>query len=123
MEEQQEENQETDFNLYWLKDNKVEPDVFHQYTSSHENKAIIIDNGKFLTKNIQDFINRKFISGSYSCRVGWENDNQPRLSFRNCFAKQRKDRLKKGVTTVVRNESTFTNQFSLISFFFSIART
>ncbi|MCL4112964.1 UNVERIFIED_CONTAM: hypothetical protein GTU68_038359, partial [Idotea baltica] len=51
-------------------------------------------------------------NGSYNCHVGWATDKEPRLSFRNCYAKQRKDRGKKNAT--VESEILVANDISNI---------
>ncbi|KAL7642190.1 UNVERIFIED_CONTAM: hypothetical protein RMT77_006751 [Armadillidium vulgare] len=67
-------------NIFWIKDKRVSQDAIHPYTEAEKSIPIIIDNG------------------SYMCRVGWATDAEPRLVFRNCYAKQRKDRGKKNST-------------------------
>ncbi|KAF5303760.1 hypothetical protein FQA39_LY09833 [Lamprigera yunnana] len=60
-----------------FKDVKPKPDIIHAYGSDRNNATIIIDNG------------------SYQCRVGWLNQSEPLLLFRNLVAKPRKERSKK----------------------------
>ncbi|XP_068203337.1 actin-related protein 5 [Palaemon carinicauda] len=63
--------------IYELKDARPSPDPIHPYPSSLKGIPLVIDNG------------------SYHCRVGWATDKEPRIVFRNCYAKHRKDRGKK----------------------------
>lgn len=64
-------------NIYQFLDAKTVPDPVHLYTPNLAGVPIVIDNG------------------SYQSRVGWATDPEPRLQFRNCYAKHRKDRGKK----------------------------
>ncbi|KAF2348880.1 Actin family [Trinorchestia longiramus] len=63
--------------VYKFTDARTQPDPIHPYTHDLHGIPIVIDNG------------------SYHCRVGWATDDEPRLQFRNCYAKHRKDRGKK----------------------------
>ncbi|KAK5650588.1 hypothetical protein RI129_001617 [Pyrocoelia pectoralis] len=63
-----------------FKDLKPVPDVIHSHGVDQHNATIIIDNG------------------SYQCRVGWLNQREPLLIFRNLIAKPRKERSKKDIT-------------------------
>ncbi|XP_055390427.1 actin-related protein 5 isoform X2 [Condylostylus longicornis] len=62
-----------------LSDTKCSPDKFFHYSEALKASEIplVIDNG------------------SYRCRVGWNNSNEPLMCFRNLIAKPRKDRGKK----------------------------
>ncbi|KAK4871947.1 hypothetical protein RN001_016071 [Aquatica leii] len=60
-----------------FKDLKPTPDIIHAHGVDQHNATIIIDNG------------------SYQCRVGWLNQREPLLIFRNLIAKPRKERTKK----------------------------
>lgn len=62
-----------------FQDLKPVPDVIHCHGVDQHNAAIIIDNG------------------SYQCRVGWLNQKEPLLIFRNVIAKPRKERSKKDI--------------------------
>ena len=62
-----------------FKDLKPVPDVIHSHGADQHNATIIIDNG------------------SYQCRVGWLNQREPLLIFRNLIAKPRKERSKKDI--------------------------
>ncbi|XP_047489285.1 actin-related protein 5-like [Penaeus chinensis] len=64
-------------NIFELKDARSVQDPVHEYGSTYKGVPLIIDNG------------------SYNCRVGWATDQEPRIVFRNCYAKHRKDRGKK----------------------------
>ncbi|KAK3866878.1 hypothetical protein Pcinc_027620 [Petrolisthes cinctipes] len=63
--------------LYELRDARSVPDPIHPYSDNFKGVPLVIDNG------------------SYQCRVGWATDQEPRIVFRNCYAKHRKDRGKK----------------------------
>ncbi|MPC17423.1 Actin-related protein 5 [Portunus trituberculatus] len=63
--------------IFELRDARSVPDPVHPYPESLRNTPLIIDNG------------------SHHCRVGWATDKEPRIIFRNCYAKHRKDRGKK----------------------------
>lgn len=60
---------------FQFKDLKPTPDIVHEYSPRIRNGSmpIIIDNG------------------AYNCRVGWLQDELPRLNFRNLLAKLRRD--------------------------------
>ena len=72
-----------------LKENIINPDQTYQYdVDTLKGIPIVIDNGKV------NYINYEFhiwfiISGAYQCRVGFANDDQPKLIFRNLIAKLR----------------------------------
>nr|XP_027214536.1 actin-related protein 5-like [Penaeus vannamei] len=61
-------------NIFELKDARSVQDPIHEYGPNYKGVPLIIDNG------------------SYNCRVGWAIDQEPRVVFRNCYAKHRKDR-------------------------------
>lgn len=63
--------------IFELKDARSVPDAIHPYDTSYKGAPLIIDNG------------------SYQCRIGWATDQEPRIVYRNCYAKHRKDRGKK----------------------------
>lgn len=63
--------------IFELRDARSVPDPIYPYSDSLRGTPLIIDNG------------------SHHCRVGWATDKEPRIIFRNCYAKHRKDRGKK----------------------------
>lgn len=72
-----------------MKENIINPDQTYEYdVDTFKAIPIVIDNGKV------NYINYKFyiwfiILGAYQCRVGFANDDQPKLIFRNLIAKLR----------------------------------
>ncbi|XP_076054640.1 actin-related protein 5 isoform X2 [Oratosquilla oratoria] len=71
------ESDEETIPVYTLKDVRPVADPIFDYSPSFHGVPLIIDNG------------------SYNCRIGWATDSEPRLVYKNFYAKHRKDRGKK----------------------------
>lgn len=69
-----------------------------------DQRILIIDNGKLFLK-IFVFHYFNLHTGSYKCRVGYNDSEKPVLEFRNLVAKPRKDK-KKELPTIA-NENVF----------------
>lgn len=91
-----------------LKDLKLVPDKYYDYTQSLRNSktAIVIDNGNILIKKMYNslvlVVSNKYLfilSGSFTCKAGWATSSVPNLIFKNILARPRKERGKKVTKT------------------------
>lgn len=101
--------------IYEFKDVKTTPDPIQEYSSTLKNSQLplIIDNGKKIFPSFWNVVNFLIILGSYQCRVGWMNQENPCLTFKSVIAKPRKERNKKdgepSVTPQIQVGNDITN--------------
>ncbi|XP_043213325.1 actin-related protein 5-like [Amphibalanus amphitrite] len=71
---------------YHFKDLKPSPDKMFAYTDDIKDVPLILDNG------------------SYTAKVGWTNQQDPAMIFKNLITKIRKDKMKKDMETQIGND-------------------
>ncbi|XP_037089442.1 actin-related protein 5-like [Pollicipes pollicipes] len=72
--------------LYHFKDSRPIPDKMFAYTDDLKGVPLVIDNG------------------SYTAKVGWANQPEPAMIFKNLITKVRKERTKKDLETQIGND-------------------